>query len=287
MTQHTPRLRLSAVAGLVALIGLSLVWAYLWGPLHPTYERICELYPVLRSVGPVPLIVLVTTGLASATIGVGSLLTGTIRSVRLANRIRAREVEAPLLLQEATSGLGIRDGVVCIESPYPLAFCFGLFRPMVCVSRPMLTHLEPEEFRAVLVHEREHLRARDPLRLMCMRALARALFMIPAADEMYRRYVLRRELKADESCIVVCQREPLISALLKLITAHPVATDVVAGFNLLEERIEHIVHPATTSATTIPWSKASGQVIVLAGLAMAAVGILAGSMQSAVVGCLL
>lgn len=120
-----------------------------------------------------------------------------------------------------------------------------------------------------------------------MRALARVFFMIPAANEMYRRYVLRRELQADQRCIVIWRREPLVSALLKLITVPPVATDVAAGFNVLEERIEHIVHPATTSATTIPWSKASGQVIVLAGVAMAAVGILAGSMQSAVVGCLL
>ena len=287
MTQHTPRLRLSAVAGLVALLGLSLVWAYLWGPLHPTYERVCELYPFLRSVGPVPLIVLLTTGLASATIGVGSLLAGTIRSVRLVSRVRANGVEMPPLLWSVTSGLGIQNRVVCLESPYLLAFCFGLFRPMVCVSRPMLTHLEPGELQAVLAHEREHLRARDPLRLMCMRALARAFFMIPAAGEMYRRYVLRRELQADQRRIVACQREPLASALLKLITAHPVATDVVAGFNLLEERIEHVTNPTMASATTIPWSKALAQGMVVAGLALAGVGVLGGSAQPAVVGCLL
>jgi len=181
----------------------------------------------------------------------------------------------------------VQDRVIFIDGAQPLAFCYGLFRPMICVSKALVDCLEADELRAVLAHEAEHLRARDPLRLLLGRAMARAAFMVPAAGELYRRYVLQRELQADDGCMALCQRESLASALLKLITQSAVSPAGVAGFNLLEERITHLTEPDTIGDFKLPWTKVTGQAMALVGVVLLGVGALGGTAEAAVVGCLI
>ena len=278
---------LTTVAITLGLFSLIAIGAILWGPLHETYERVCLLYPPLRGVGPLPFTLFVTLALASATLGLGSLVAGTIRSVRLSNKIQASRVETPATLRQVMSGLHMEERVICIEGRQPLAFCYGLFRPMVCISRSVIDCLEPKELRAVLAHEREPLTTRDPLRILLGRAFARALFIVPSVNELYRRYVLRRELRADDECIASCDFEPLASALLKLGTADLWNPTGVPGFSLIEERIRHLIEPDNTRSFGIPWAKSMGQAMLLMGFALLGFSVLRWTTEAAVVGCLL
>ena len=276
-----------SVAAVAALLGLAVVAAYLWGPLHGTYERACELYPFLRSVGPATLMVLLMVGLSSLTMGIGGLLAGMIRSIRLSNRVRQSQVAEPPRLKTVASELGIAERVVCIGGTEPLAFCYGLVRPMVCVSAPMVNFLASEELQAVLAHEREHLLARDPLWLLCGKALSRALFMIPLSDALYKSYVLRREIRADDGCLAACRRESLASALLKLMGSGTVEPLGGVGFNLLEERIRYLTEADGSRSFTFPLYEGIGRSLIMLGLSLAGFAVLAGTAPEAVVGCLL
>ena len=287
MSQRVTFSGLSIVACVVVLLGIALTLAFLWGPLHPTYERACALYPALRSIGPVPFALFMAAFLASTTLGVGSLVAGMIRSVRLSNRIQRNQVEASAGLRAVTSDLSLQGRVICIEDRYPHAFCYSLFRPMVCISTTLVDSLESDELRAVLAHEREHLIARDPLRLLCGKALARALFLMPQAEDLYRRLVLQRELRADDSFIALGQRDSLASALFKLLTSGAVAPTGVAAFNLTEERIRYISEPDQAVSLAIPWKRAFAHTLIRVGLVVTGLGILGGTIEASVVGCLL
>jgi Zn-dependent protease with chaperone function len=69
--------------------------------------------------------------------------------------------------------------VLVIEDEFPRAFCAGLLRPRVYVSSGAVALLDEHALRAVLLHERHHMRRHDPLRLAAGRAIARALFFAP------------------------------------------------------------------------------------------------------------
>jgi hypothetical protein len=93
------------------------------------------------------------------------------------------------------------DGASLIADSRPQAFCAGLLRPRVYVSRGALELLDESALSAVLAHERHHARRHDPLRLASGRVLARALFYVPGLDELVRRQQAMAELSADESAV--------------------------------------------------------------------------------------
>ena len=271
----------------MAVLGLAVVAAFLWGPLHSSYERACDVYPALRGVGPLPLALVTVALLASTTLGTGTFVAGGIRSLALSNRIRSKRIPTPLKLREAISDLSLEGRVNCIEEPLHQAFCYGLIRPTVCLSVPIVERLEPDELRAVLAHEREHLLARDPLRLLCGRALARALFLVPLAEEIYGKFLLRRELQADASCVATGYRATLASAMFKLLTAGTETPTGVAGFNVTEERISHLVEPGLAANLGIPWKRLFAQTMLRVGVLLTGIGASGWFIEAAVVGCLL
>jgi hypothetical protein len=94
-----------------------------------------------------------------------------------------------------------RDGVLVIDDERPEAFCAGLFRPRVYVTTGALARLDTAALDAVLMHEREHGRRRDPLRLATSRVIARSLFFLPAVRELRRGQTMLAEVSADERAV--------------------------------------------------------------------------------------
>ena len=70
----------------------------------------------------------------------------------------------------------------------------------------------------MLVHERQHARRRDPLRLAANRVLARCLFFLPALRELRRGQQLLAEVSADETAVRAAggDRSALARAMLSL-----------------------------------------------------------------------
>src|SRR5262249_59951379 len=77
------------------------------------------------------------------------------------------------------SGCAARLDVVAGEEAF--AVTYGVIRPRILVSTGLTTALTPAEIGAVLAHEREHLRPRDPLRLLAGRLFAAWACYLPAA----------------------------------------------------------------------------------------------------------
>lgn len=156
-------------------------------------------------------------------------------------RLAAARATSPTAAVLAESRqLGIRRLIVA-DLPEPLAFCAGLLRPAVVVSSSLVTSLSPPALAAVLAHEAAHARRRDPLRQILAYAVARGLWMAPAARRGADHLRLRLEVAADRAAARYAGRRALAEALLAL-HVQPVASHAVAGGSSeLAARIDALV----------------------------------------------
>ena len=81
----------------------------------------------------------------------------------------------------------------------------------------------------MLAHEHEHVRHRDPLRILAVRLLAAFAWYAPAASWLADRAVLRRELAADRASARGTGRGVLAGALLKLTSLPACPAAAAAG----------------------------------------------------------
>jgi hypothetical protein len=133
-----------------------------------------------------------------------------------------------------------RHGVaLVIEDERPRAFCAGLLRPRVYVSTGLLALLDESALAAVILHERQHARRRDPLRLACGRVLARALFYVPGFGELVRGLETLAELSADEGAIAAGPEHRAALARAMLSFSEHSRPDDPSGLD--PERIDHLL----------------------------------------------
>jgi Zn-dependent protease with chaperone function len=116
------------------------------------------------------------------------------------------------------------------------AFCTGLWRPRVYVTRGTLELLPADQLAAVVAHEQHHARRRDPLRLFVARALADGLFFLPALGRLADRYASLAELAADEAAVSRAGPRPLAAALLAFDE-----TPNAAVVGIAPERVDHLL----------------------------------------------
>lgn len=122
-------------------------------------------------------------------------------AVRLAHRLRRqRHVPVPAALHTAMRRVGI-DDVRCLDDGAPVAFCAGLFGCRIYVSTGLVRRLRPAELDAVLLHELDHVRRREPLRTLLRSSLAGAFFFVPLLGWYARQRQEVAELRADRAAI--------------------------------------------------------------------------------------
>jgi beta-lactamase regulating signal transducer with metallopeptidase domain len=129
-------------------------------------------------------------------------------------------------------------GVTVLDDQVPQAFCAGLLRPHVFISSGAVNLLGADELAAVIQHEQQHQRARDPLRLAATRVLRQALFFVPALRPLGERYDELAEQRADAAAVTASagDRAPLASALLAF---DSIAPSGAAGIS--PERIDSLL----------------------------------------------
>jgi BlaR1 peptidase M56 len=186
----------------------------------------CQRY-ALPQMRPASLVVLVLGSVALATLTLS--LRAVVRQLRAGRRFeRGLERLRPLP--------GVPRAHV-VDDDAPQAFCIGLLRPRIYVSRAALELLGDAERAAVLAHESHHARRRDPLRLLVARALAEGLFFLPAVRRLPERYAALAELAADQAATAGAGgRRALASALLAF-DEHPSP----AAVGIAPERVEHLL----------------------------------------------
>ncbi len=183
---------------------------------------------------------------------------GAIREVAATRRLARRLATAEPLA-------GASAFVIADERPQ--AFCAGLIRPRVYVSRGALAILDDAALDTVLAHERHHARRLDPLRLAIGRIMTRALFFLPGLTELTRRREALAEISADESAVAAGPggRSALARAMLSF-SDSPAAG---AGVGIDPVRVDHLL--GEPPAWRFPTATFLGALLVLALLGGVAV----------------
>lgn len=123
------------------------------------------------------------------------------------------------------------------------AFCAGVIRPRVLVTKGLLARLDDDELRAAVMHELEHARARGPLKVALAHIATRTLFWLPALGDLLDRYVLLSELAADRAAIRATSRSALAGALSEVVDGPPRLAGAVALADFAAPRIDRLFDP--------------------------------------------
>lgn len=193
-------------AGTGAIIALPLVFTlfpgYAQEALHGSdgFVRLCA--AAVSRLGaylpPLGLLVLALSALA-----VGLALVRALGILRRTARLAALrlEVSPPPQVALAAVRVGLSDRLSCFAHPDAIAYTAGLLRPRIWLSTGLSERLAPDALAAVLWHERAHLVARDPLRVLIARSVAALFFVVPWVGALVERYEIAKELDADREAL--------------------------------------------------------------------------------------
>ena len=211
-------------------------------------------------------------------LGLLALLRQLVATAVLIRRLVAQKVALPFSVVVAANGLDLDGRIDVVADERPFSFCYWFLRPRICLSTALVERLEADELRAVLHHERYHLRQRDPLRQIVARYFAAGLYVVPVVDELLSFHMLQKEIEADQEAVRASgDVRSLASALYKLL---PDADDVslgllvpVSSLSVTEARIDQLVAGRPVSLGLSPLSVAlSGGALVAAAVLVAVKG---------------
>jgi Zn-dependent protease with chaperone function len=196
----------------------------------------------------------------------------------LGRRVQSLALELPDELLQAASRAGLDGRVVLVDCPEWFSFAYGALSPRVAVSRGLLEGVSAEELRAVLEHERYHVRNLDPLKVLIVRALPATFFFLPVLGALRTRYVAGRELAADRRAVQACGRKPLVSALMKVVRG-PAWSELevaaaIGGPELLDLRVAQLEsgqEPRLTAFNPMSMALSALGVLVFTGAFIASI----------------
>jgi beta-lactamase regulating signal transducer with metallopeptidase domain len=148
-------------------------------------------------------------------------------------------------LETAAFHLDLTDKVTLLDSTDFVCFCANFRSPRIYVSRPVVDALKTDELEALLLHEKFHLQNCDPLRILLGRLTVSALFFVPVLKDLFKRYLIRKEIAADQFAIrFQGQRRGIIGALQKLLEQQSYADSTgfaVSGTEALKYRVDYML----------------------------------------------
>src|SRR3989344_2956775 len=149
------------------------------------------------------------------------------------------KVITPQKVNKIAKELGLVDKIDVVKTKSFSSFCYGFFKPRICLSLKLAKALNGRELKAVFIHETYHLKNRDPLKILLSQAATSMFFFVPTLRDIHNYYTLSKELAADQLAIQSKGIKYLKSALAKvLLNPHPVLTGVASfGNDNLEQRI--------------------------------------------------
>ena len=212
-------------------------------------------------------VLLPTTGvltllLVGAVLGGRSLVQQMAATRRFVDHVDRHRLSPPSML--------VPSDVQLVDHDEPFAFTYGLGNPRIAVSSGLVAHLSPEELEAVVVHERYHVRARDPLKLVIARTAARTCFFLPAVGHLVARYLAGRELAADRRSLRDLGRPAVAGALYKVVTGprweELDMAAAMAGPELLAVRVDQLEHGSEPVLPPVPLAAVALSAVVLVAL---------------------
>lgn len=257
-----------------ALVGLAIVSSVVLLALFATLVMRAQQLALSGPADTADLVAVLVLGLAicGIALGLGSLVRQLLATASLIRSLLRRRVATPPGLERAAATVGLAGRLDVVADSRAFSFCYWFVRPRICLSTGLIARLEPDEVSAVLLHERSHLRRRDPLRLVIARYFAAGLYVVPVVEELVEYYTLEKELEADQDAVhALGDVGPLARALYKVL---PDADQVelglltpVGALSATEARIDQLVEGRTVPLEVRPLSVAlSGGTILAAGV---------------------
>lgn len=260
----TPRLAVGLLlSGVIAwvltllAVGPVLAWG-LTGPdvLPPSAARVCQ--QCLVAANPfggrtlntgVPVVLLLVVPVVLALISLGDCA-GLLRRRRRATRRSAHRFGARARRREIHG-----HDVLLVADPHPFALSLPQRHGGIVVSTGAVESLAADELRAVLAHERAHIRQQHHLITALVDGLTARLRWVPllgASADALGHYL---EIAADDHARRVAGTPALASALLVLGAAGPAVDAAHRADGVLHalgpDRIRHLVQPARGSAGVV------------------------------------
>lgn len=233
-------------------------------------------------------VVVVAAGLLAGVVAAVRVLRATVAFRR---RIVDTRVDVPAALSCASRRLGMAGEVTVVDDRQPFALTYGLFQARVLVSSGLLDRINPAELGAVLVHEREHVRSRDPLKTAVARVLAGRYFFLPLLRHLAERYTDGRELAADRRAVDAYGVPAVAGALLKVVETPrwgaAASAAAMGAARLLDVRIGQLETGAAASPGKLGVLRLSAGIAGFAVLAWALAGTAALMAHATLVDCIL
>lgn len=135
-------------------------------------------------------------------------------------------------------------GAVIIDADAPAAYCLPRGRQRLVITTSALSRLTPGQLRAVLAHERAHLRGHHHLMLAAAAALARAFPAMPLLARASAELAVLAEMAADDHAARRHSAADLAAALVTLAGAGSRSTALAAGGPAAIARIQRLLAPA-------------------------------------------
>lgn len=190
----------------------------------------------------IPLI-LITFAMTVLFIGVIAFCIQVLKTRAYLKKYLGKQLVIPESLKTAINNLDLSRKVDVVKDLNKFSFCYGIFKPRICLSTGFIKAITLEELKAVLLHESYHLKNHDPLKILLGKTSAIMFFFIPLFRDIQNYYAFSKEIAADEVVIKNGNKHSLISVLSKLMVADsPKFAGVAALVNMndLEKRILYL-----------------------------------------------
>lgn len=241
----------SGMAFLLAIFGLTLKSFY---PAYQTLLQFCGVSvetcrDLLTSLSPMSVI-----GAAIAVWLVTVAVWQVVRTAVTVRRLTKNELRRPRHLEKITRRLGLAGRVKLVRGD--VLFCSGIIFPKIIVGQSVVRSLSRQELAAALWHEAYHLRSRDPLKILIVNSIAKALFFLPAISALAQSYLTEKEAAADQFSADRISQTHLLRALYKVVTSGGLESSTLAGFTgMRKERVSILA--------SLPWTIVAVAVMVL------------------------
>lgn len=227
------------LAGGLSLLGAGVVFGL--APLGPTLPKAVPALVTEVAAGRFPpqlgvvhLLALLAAGIVALRL-VGVLLSVTFRTLRA--RARHRD-----LLDLLGTPWPAAPGARVLDHPVPVAYCLPGLRSRLVLSAGVLDTLDPPGVRAVLAHERTHLRERHDLVVLPFVAWGATAPFVTGMVCAQIAVAALIEMRADDVAASRVEPKELVNALRSMGGAAPAAA--LSSFTAaLEHRVERIIAP--------------------------------------------
>ncbi|MBJ8337980.1 M48 family metalloprotease [Antrihabitans sp. YC3-6] len=199
------------------------------------------------------------------------LIYAVLRVGVLTRRRRARHrMLVDLLDRSANDSTRVHSADIrVLEATEPIAYCLPGLRRRVVLSEGTFASLDESELKAVLTHERSHLRARHDLVLEAFTAVHEAFPRFVRSGSALGSVTLLVELLADDSAVKVTGPTPLARALVACAGSAAPDGALAAGGPHTLIRVQRLSGPAGDVRIALAAYTASAAILVIPTIAVA------------------